>query len=162
VYIPQAVHCTDEFSLNGDSILPQDQVMDTISPERRSKLMSRIRSSNTKPEIAVRSMLHGLGFRFRVHVKSLPGTPDIVLRKYRSVILVHGCFWHSHRGCKRAFVPSSNRQFWLKKLSMNRQRDKRVVKALKNAGWNVLLVWECQLRHPERLVSKLLGFLEKN
>ena len=136
--------------------------MDLISPERRSEVMSRIRSSNTKPEIAVCRMLHGLGFRFRVHVKSLPGTPDIVMAKYRSVILVNGCFWHSHQGCKRAFVPSSNQQFWLKKLKANQERDKRVRKALKNAGWNVIVVWECQLRHPERLALRLLKWLEKN
>jgi DNA mismatch endonuclease (patch repair protein) len=136
--------------------------MDLISPERRSEVMSRIRSSNTKPEIAVCRMLHGLGLRFRVHVKSLPGTPDIVMAKYRSVILVNGCFWHSHQGCKRAFVPSSNQQFWLKKLKANQERDKRVRKALRSAGWNVILIWECQLRYPERLASRLLRCLEKN
>jgi DNA mismatch endonuclease, patch repair protein len=122
-------------------------MVDKITPERRSWTMSRIRSKDTKPERAVRSLLHGLGFRFRKHVKALPGCPDIVLKKHRVVIFVHGCFWHQHRGCASSGVPKSNIEYWRPKLSGNVERDKLHVKNLKREGWRVIIVWECQTKH---------------
>lgn len=119
--------------------------MDSLTPERRSWNMSRIPGRNTKPEVLVRSALHKLGFRFRLHVKRLPGTPDIVLPKYRMVILVHGCFWHRHAGCRYATLPTSNRTFWKRKFTSNIARDKRMSLALRRAGWRQLIIWECQV-----------------
>lgn len=119
--------------------------MDTLSTEERSKLMSRIRGKNTKPELLVRSWLHRHGFRFRLHRKDLPGKPDIVLPKYKAVILVHGCFWHQHMGCRNATMPKTNRDFWEKKLSGNTARDNRACLLLKDLGFSVIVVWECEV-----------------
>lgn len=119
--------------------------------------MSRIRGKNTKPEIAVRQALHALGFRFRLHDRKLPGTPDIVLPRYRTVVLVHGCFWHQHAGCKDAVMPKSNTAFWDAKLAANLERDERDVGRLKAAGWNVLVVWECEVSNSEALRARLSG-----
>jgi DNA mismatch endonuclease (patch repair protein) len=118
--------------------------MDNISEERRSWNMSRIRSKDTSPEIRVRSFLHRSGFRFRLHANSLPGSPDIVLPKYRTIIFVHGCFWHRHAGCKFAYTPKSRVEFWKSKFKQNVERDKAIKKLLKNLGWNVLTIWECE------------------
>lgn len=120
--------------------------MDRISPEERSRIMSHIRSKDTKPEKRLRSLLHRLGFRFRLHRKDLPGTPDIVLPKYRTVIFVHGCFWHQHPGCKKATLPRSNVEFWKNKLEKNIERDKEVEKKLIETGWNVIVIWECEIK----------------
>ncbi len=109
-------------------------------------MMSGIRSRDTKPEIIVRKYLHAAGMRFRLSPANLPGKPDIVLAKYRTVVLVHGCFWHQHAGCRFAARPASNRQFWADKLGANVLRDKRVQRQLRKAGWNVIVVWECQTR----------------
>ena len=117
--------------------------------------MSRIRGKDTKPEIAVRSILHRTGYRFRLHRRDLPGNPDIVLPKYHTVILVHGCFWHRHRGCKYAYTPKSRVDFWQKKFTENVERDKRNRKALRQEGWKVVVVWECELRDPDKLVLRL-------
>lgn len=137
-------------------------MVDTLTPDQRSERMSRIRGVNTKPEITLRSALHKLGFRFRLHVKELPGTPDIVLPKYNAVIFVHGCFWHHHRGCKIGTTPKSNTGFWQEKFKRNRGRDARNIKVLRSTGWRVMIAWECKIDTPtrakqeaERLISKL-------
>ena len=121
--------------------------MDVFSPEKRSQVMSRIRSKDTKPEKIIRSILHKLGFRFRINRKDLPGKPDIVLPKYKTVIFVHGCFWHQHEGCKYAVMPKSNTNYWKPKLTKNVDRDKLNVKRLNEIGWNVLTIWELSLIH---------------
>jgi len=131
---------------------------DTIPPEQRSALMSRIRSTNTKPEITVRSLLHGMGYRFRLHRRDLPGRPDIVLPRHRKIILVHGCFWHGH-DCKLASKPKSNSEYWSAKIMANRSRDARNLTALQAAGWRVLEIWECEIRRGEGLEEKLMLFL---
>ena len=118
--------------------------------------MSRIRAANTKPELIVRSLLHKMGFRYRLHVRSLPGCPDIVLPRWKSVVFVHGCFWHRHRGCKLAYTPKSRKTFWLSKLEGNASRDKKTLAALKDQGWKPLVVWECELRDQDRLTRRLL------
>ena len=119
--------------------------MDRLTPEKRSWNMSRIKSKDTTPERIVRSFLHRNGFRFRLHVKDLPGKPDIVLPKYKTVIEIRGCYWHRHEGCKDAATPSSNTDFWQKKFSENIARDKRTEQELKALGWNVIVVWECEV-----------------
>jgi DNA mismatch endonuclease (patch repair protein) len=135
-------------------------VTDIISKERRSWNMSRIRGKNTQPELIVRSVLHKRGYRFRLHRKDLPGKPDIVLPKYKTVIFVHGCFWHRHKGCKYAYTPKSRVAFWGKKFRGNVERNKVVKRELKKLGWNVIVVWECQINNAckiKRLVkTKLL------
>lgn len=119
--------------------------MDHLPLEKRSWNMSRIKSKNTAPEIRVRSALHRLGYRFRLHVKELPGKPDIVLPKYKTVIFVHGCFWHRHKGCVRATTPSTNQEYWEKKFQQNVKRDNFEQKELKRMGWRVIVVWECNV-----------------
>ena len=121
--------------------------------------MSLIRAKNTTPEIIVRSILHRLGFRFRLHRNDLTGKPDIVLKKYRAVIFVHGCFWHQHKFCKRANIPKSNRKYWIPKLARNAERDKINKRDLKRDGWRVITLWECQARDPESLKLKLIDKL---
>lgn len=121
--------------------------------------MARIRSKDTLPERLVRSLLHRMGFRFRVHSKKLPGTPDIVLPKYRVAIQVHGCFWHCHEGCKDASMPKSNTEFWQKKLARNVERDLAKQKALEEAGWRVIVVWECETKDADALSSRLHGLI---
>lgn len=134
--------------------------MDRLNKSRRSWNMSRIKGRNTSPEIAVRSMLHRAGFRFRLHAKALPGTPDIVLRSLRTVIFVHGCFWHRHAGCKQCYMPKSNREFWESKFAGNVERDERSSRVLKEAGWKVIVVWECELQSPDKLSARLLRLLK--
>ena len=121
--------------------------MDNISPEHRSWNMSRIKSKDTIPERIVRSYLHYHGFRFRLHVKDLPGHPDIVLPKYKTVIEVRGCFWHRHFGCRHATNPSTNAEFWQEKFKRNVERDENTEKQLRKLGWNLIVVWECMLRN---------------
>ncbi len=134
---------------------------DTISKERRSWNMSRIRSKDTAPEIAVRSMLHRAGYRFRLHVKDLPGKPDIVLPKYKTVIFVHGCFWHRHKGCKYATTPSTHKKYWLKKFDRNTANDKKHQRELKMLGWKVVTIWVCQLRFPGATFRRIRNFLDQ-
>ena len=135
--------------------------MDKISKETRSWTMSRVRSRDTGPERRIRSLLHGLGFRFRLCDRSLPGTPDIVLRKYGTVIFVNGCFWHRHKGCSRATTPETRREFWEAKFARNVERDERFRKELRSLGWRVIVVWECRVKeilaHPERLARAVSG-----
>ncbi len=134
--------------------------MDRISKEHRSWNMSRIRSRDTIPEREVRSLLHRLGYRFRLHRRDLPGRPDIVLPKYRTVIFVHGCFWHRHPRCKYAYIPKSNRPFWEKKFKENLSRDRLVRRQLSRAGWRSVVVWECKLMDVGRLATQLVRRLE--
>lgn len=119
--------------------------------------MAGIRSKNTKPELLVRRYLHSRGLRYRLHRKDLPGRPDVVLPRYRSVVFVHGCFWHQHPGCRFAVLPKSNSQFWLNKFRDNRQRDERDRQALEALGWNVFVIWECETNeeHLEKLVQRI-------
>ena len=119
--------------------------------------MSGIRARDTKPEITVRKFLHAQGFRYRIAPKNLPGKPDIVLPKYRTAILVHGCFWHRHKGCKYAATPSTNVRFWKAKFADNVRRDQVTQRLLRRAGWRVLIAWECQLqeRHLRKLTKKI-------
>ena len=121
--------------------------MDIWSKEKRSECMSKIRSKNTKPELALRKALFARGFRYRVNDKHLPGKPDIVLPKYKTVIFLHGCFWHRHEGCKYAYTPKTNTEFWVNKITSNCERDKINMQKLTVLGWNVLTVWECEIRH---------------
>lgn len=123
--------------------------------------MSRIRSRDTVPEMLVRSALHRSGFRFRLHSKDLPGMPDLVLRKYNTVVFVHGCFWHRHKGCSRCTTPSSNQEYWLPKLSGNAMRDKKNRRALTGLGWNVVVIWECETKDPLTLEKSVSSLAEK-
>lgn len=135
--------------------------MDTLSEERRSWNMSRIRSRNTKPEVFVRSLLHRMGYRFRLHVSSLPGTPDLVLPRYKTVIFVHGCFWHRHSGCKYSYTPKSRIEFWKRKFEKNIEADKRAVEELKELGWSVFVIWECELADTETLTKRISASLPR-
>ena len=129
---------------------------DKLTKEKRSWNMSLIRSGNTKPEVAVRRSLHKLGYRFRLHRKDLPGKPDVVLPKYKTVILVHGCFWHRHEGCEFAYMPKSRVQFWKTKFQKNIERDKKVIEELRLQGWIPKVIWECQTRNDDSLQKLLI------
>lgn len=129
---------------------------DRISKEGRSRIMSSIRGKNTKPEMLVRSGLHQRGFRFRVHDTNLPGSPDLVLKKYSAVVFVHGCFWHRHKGCKNVGMPSVNREYWKEKFLTTEARDKRNQTELLRKNWRVIVVWECGLRKgPNQVIDSL-------
>ncbi|MHA6193867.1 very short patch repair endonuclease [Pseudomonas wadenswilerensis] len=132
-----------------------------ITSDLRSKIMRSVSRKNTKPEIIVRSLLHSLGFRFRLHQKSLPGSPDIVLAKYKTAIFVHGCFWHRHPGCRYASTPKTRQEFWLPKFEANVTRDAKKEAQLIELGWRVLVIWECETRLltqlEDRLKQELLG-----
>jgi len=117
--------------------------------------MAKIGSKNTKPEMVVRSLLHAMGYRFRLHQETLPGKPDIVLSKYRTVIMVNGCFWHRHEGCADATTPKTNYAFWQKKFSENKARDERNIRELTSLGWKVVTVWECETKKLDTLTNKL-------
>ena len=127
--------------------------MDKITPEQRSYTMSRIRSKDTKPEMVVRHHLHALGFRYRLHSPKLPGHPDIVLPKWHTVIFVNGCFWHRHVGCKVATMPKSNVEFWTAKFERNVARDRKEHDALEQAGWRVIVLWECEVKKKLPLLA---------
>ena len=137
---------------------------DTLSPEARSALMSRIRAKDTKPEVYVRRLVHSMGYRYRLHRRDLPGTPDMVFPSRRKIIFMHGCFWHLHDDpkCKLARMPNSNQAFWKPKLERNRERDKANRAKLETLGWEVLVIWECQVRNkdPEPLRQQVRVFLE--
>lgn len=121
----------------------------------RSKIMRAVGRTNTTPEIAVRRSLHALGFRFRLHRKDLPGTPDLVVPKCRTAVFVHGCFWHRHKGCSKATTPKTRAEFWRAKFLQNIRRDLRNVDLLQQAGWSVLTIWQCETTRPEKLTAKL-------
>lgn len=122
--------------------------------------MSHISGKNTKPEILVRSLLHRMGYRFRIHKKDLPGRPDICLPKHKKVIFVHGCFWHGHENCPRSKRPTTNVEFWNKKIDGNIERDKENIKKLKQLGWQTLTIWTCEIKNQEELKNKLISFIE--
>lgn len=132
---------------------------DLYPKEKRSYLMSRIRSQNTRPEMIVRKFLFSKGFRYRVNVKKLPGSPDIVLRKYRTVLFIHGCFWHGHENCKIAHIPKTRTEWWKKKINRNIERDGNTRAELKKMGWRTMVVWECQLA-PKQRASTLQGIVD--
>lgn len=136
------------------------QSVDRISPERRSWNMARIRGCDTSPELFVRSLLHRMGFRFRLHCKNLPGRPDIVLPRHRKVVLVHGCYWHRHAGCKYAYSPKSRVEFWTQKFERNITRDRETLVQLEALGWSCLVVWECETRDIQAVTTRLKEFLE--
>ena len=124
--------------------------------EQRSRNMSAIKSKNTKPEIAVRKLLHSMGYRFRLHSKDLPGSPDIVLPKYKTVIFVHGCFWHRHENCKYASTPKTRKEFWNKKFTENKKRDSEIQEKIKILDWRSVVIWECETKNMENLRDKII------
>ena len=126
-------------------------MVDFLSPRERSERMSLIRGRDTQPELALRRALHRLGLRFRLHGAALPGKPDLVFPRYKTVVFVHGCFWHRHAGCSIATIPKSNTQFWMGKFEKNVDRDKRVTAQLNELGWRVLVVWECELSTNKKI-----------
>lgn len=132
---------------------------DPLSPSERTERMSRIRSGDTKPEMAVRRLVYSMGYRYRLRVKDLPGRPDLVFKGRKKVIFVHGCFWHQH-GCDHYRMPRSRTDFWLTKLAKNVARDEKVMRELSGMGWRVLVIWECQLRDMRRVERAVRGFLE--
>lgn len=129
--------------------------MDIVTPERRSAIMSRIRSRDTRPELRVRRAAHRLGLRFRLHRRDLPGTPDLVFPGRRKAVFVHGCFWHSHSGCKYAYKPKSNVEFWQNKIQKNVDRDIRAKRELEAGGWDVIVIWECETKDDDKLARIL-------
>lgn len=133
--------------------------MDHVSPERRSHIMRLVKPADTKTEIAVRRILHALGFRFRLHCQALPGKPDVILPRWRTIILIHGCFWHRHAGCRKATTPKTKRRFWKKKFNTNVKRDQRVHAELEKLGWRVCVVWQCELAAPTELAKRLAAFI---
>lgn len=135
---------------------------DRLTKSHRSWNMSRIRDRDTKPEKIVRSLLHRMGYRFRLHRRDLPGSPDIVLPRYHLVVFVHGCFWHRHEGCKYAYVPKSRPEFWKTKFEQNVERDRRVRRELEAEGWRVETVWECETNMPDHLSARLESLLDSS
>lgn len=135
--------------------------MDTLTPSQRSTRMSLIHGSETKPEMVMRQFIRDLGFRFTVNRADLPGTPDLVFEKRRKVIFVHGCFWHRHNRCSLARLPKSRLDFWEPKLARNRARDSLNRRNLTKQGWKSLVIWECELRNPFKVMMKTLAFLEE-
>jgi DNA mismatch endonuclease (patch repair protein) len=134
-------------------------VVDVLTPAQRRLNMSRIRGKDTKPEMAVRRLAHSLGFRYRLHVRSLPGSPDLVFASRRKVVLVHGCFWHRHHCRYGRPTPATRARFWRNKLAQNVDRDKRARRLLKKSGWTALVIWQCQTRRTDELKDRLLRFL---
>lgn len=132
---------------------------DHVTPERRSAIMSKVRTKNTKPELLVRKMLHRLGYRYRLHRRDLPGSPDLVFPSRKKAIFVHGCFWHGH-GCQWGRLPKSKLDYWGPKIEANRNRDARNLKALSDATWSSKVIWQCELRDPERALRQMIKFLE--
>ena len=129
--------------------------MDRIGASARSALMAKVRSHNTRPELTVRKAAFAIGLRFRLHRRDLPGTPDLVFPKHKIVVLVHGCFWHQHKGCKRATMPKSRRDFWTKKLNRNVERDQEIVDKIESRGWRVEVIWECETRNEKLLYQRI-------
>jgi len=135
--------------------------MDVLTKEQRSYCMSRIRKTDTTPEIIVRRIVHGVGYRFRLYRRDLPGCPDIVLPKHKKAIFIHGCWWHRHNCRLGRRRPKSRRQYWIPKLQANKERYKRDRLALQRQGWKVLTIWECQTKKPEKIIDRITDFLEK-
>lgn len=144
-------------ALRKESLLSKGTGADTVSRRKRSETMARVKSANTKPELRVRSALHAMGYRFRLHRKDLPGKPDIVLPKHRTAVFVHGCFWHQHPGCRKATIPQNNRDYWERKLRRNVERDRSAQKELAESGWQVLTLWECKIPREETALRESLA-----
>jgi DNA mismatch endonuclease (patch repair protein) len=134
---------------------------DVFTRKKRSDIMSRIKGTNTKPEILTRKLVHSLGYRYRLHSNRLPGKPDIVLPGHQKIIFVHGCFWHGHVNCRRATLPSTNSLFWETKIARNKLRDSAVKRRLRRAGWKVFVVWQCQTKDIQNLLRRLAVFLDE-
>lgn len=134
---------------------------DPLTPSQRSERMSRIRNVDTKPEMAIRCLIHGMGYRYRLHARDLPGHPDLVFRSRKKVVFVHGCFWHQH-GCRQYRQPRSRLSFWETKLARNKARDAEVLRELEELGWRVLVIWECQMKNSDLLRSRIKSFLEES
>jgi DNA mismatch endonuclease (patch repair protein) len=135
------------------------EMVDFLQPEQRSALMARVANRNTGPEVLVRRLLHATGYRFRLHRADLPGTPDIVLPRHKTVIFVHGCFWHGHTSCVRAKRPSTNQQFWHAKIDNNIRRDQQNQRALRKLGWQVLILWQCGLKDTASVLRSIKAAL---
>jgi DNA mismatch endonuclease, patch repair protein len=133
--------------------------MDIVDKTRRSAMMAGIRGKDTKPELRVRQVAHALGFRFRLHRRDLPGSPDLVFPRLKKVILVHGCYWHRHAGCRYAYSPKSNVEFWRSKFQRNQERDLRALADLAKQGWNALVIWECETHDPQTLQARIAEHL---
>jgi len=138
----------------------RNRLTDILSPEERSKRMSLIRGTGSAPEIKLRRLVHGMGFRYRLHVRELPGKPDLVFPSRHAIIFMHGCFWHRHSGCKLARLPKSKLEFWKPKLDANKKRDISNQRQLKDLGWRVLVVWECEMVDAERVSINVRNFLD--
>lgn len=136
-------------------------MVDSLTPKERSEVMARVRSKDSRPELAVRKIVFALGYRYRLHARALPGCPDLVFRPIRKVIFVHGCFWHRHSNCALARMPKSRIDFWTTKLEGNRNRDNRNKRSLAREGWKVLTIWECQLRDASRVAKRIRRFLDE-
>ena len=145
-----------------EEVQSPDVRLDPLTADQRSELMSRIRSKDTKPEMRVRRLVHGMGCRYRLHAKELPGRPDLVFRPRRKVIFVHGCFWHRHDGCARATTPKKRTSYWEDKFHKNIVRDRRNLLDLAELGWDAIVVWECETRDLDRLAAQLARFLDGN
>ncbi len=134
--------------------------MDTLTPAERSEIMSRVRGKDTKPEMVVRGLVHGMGYRYRLHQRDLPGCPDLTFSKSRKVIFVHGCYWHRHDGCPNARIPKSRVEFWKSKLEGNKDRDRANQSRLALLGWQYLVIWECELKDNYALQDRITAFME--
>jgi len=134
---------------------------DIYAVKKRSEIMASVSGAETKPEILVRKYLFGLGFRYRKNFKLLPGKPDIVLRKFNTVIMVHGCFWHGHVNCRKASLPLTNRDFWSEKILSNQKRDARATRGLRQLGWKVITIWECRLRNKKLFESTMAKLVRR-
>jgi DNA mismatch endonuclease, patch repair protein len=134
---------------------------DRVSQKRRSEIMALVKGKDTKPEMAVRQKLHRLGYRYRVHRKDLPGKPDLAFSRLRKAIFVHGCFWHGHDNCSYGRLPKSNLEYWSRKLERNKERDAENIRCLLEMGWEVAVVWQCELKDIDAVVAKLVDFLKR-
>jgi|SRR5208337_1134019 len=135
--------------------------MDNLSKKARSALMAKVKRENTHPELIVRKFLFSKGFRYRINDSRYPGSPDIVLPKYHAVIFVHGCFWHGHKNCRAARLPTTNLEYWQKKREQNIERDRKKIELLERDGWQVIILWECQLKKKDRRISELDALVQK-
>lgn len=134
--------------------------MDHVSKAKRSEIMRAVKSKDTSAEVAIRRMIFRLGYRYRLHAAELPGRPDIVFRRRRKAIFVNGCFWHGHKGCSKARLPKSRIEYWRHKLEVNQNRDKKNLAELRRMGWDVLVLWQCEIKDSERILSEVVRFLE--
>ena len=140
----------------------KSEPMDTLTREQRRRRMALIRSKDTKPELCVRQLVYGLGYRYRLNRRDLPGCPDLVFASLRKIILVHGCFWHQHHCASGNRTPKSRRHFWREKLGANKVRDQVTIRKLRRGGWRVLVVWECQIKNADRLAARIAKFLDRS